>query len=415
MLQKVKHQMGNFMPALRSRNYRLYFIGQGISLVGTWMQTIAEQWLIYPVLTNNKSLLGIVSAINLAPTLLFVLFAGVMVDRIRKRTAFMLFQIIYALIALSMYVLVSTHTIQIWHIYVAAALTGLVYAFDNPVRQTFMMELVDKKNLPSALSLSSAMFNGARAIGPAMAGILIAVVGIAPAYLANSVSFIFVIGSLFLMKFPSRDIHVEQVSILKGFSQGFSYVKENKHLASLLLMTGIFTFFIWPLFTLLPVFAHDIFNKGELGFGLLQTFFGIGAVISGVTFSKVFERIQHKNSMPFIGMGVVSIVGFLFSWSPWFYFLLFLQLVNGWATAMTFSTLSSLILIDAPDYMRGRMMSFYNFMFTAGLPAGALVSSLGVATIGAKPTVFTVAFMMVVTGILLFFATRKSLSEKEYR
>jgi MFS family permease len=153
MLHKVKEQISSFLPALRSKNYRYYFVGQGISLIGSWMQMIAEQWLVYPILTTNKSLLGLIGAIGMLPMLFFVLFAGVLVDRFNKRNMFLLFQYVYTAIALTLFILIATGHIQLWHIFVAALISGTIMAFESPTRMTFVMDLVDKKDLPSALAL----------------------------------------------------------------------------------------------------------------------------------------------------------------------------------------------------------------------------------------------------------------------
>lgn len=222
MLHNVKEQIGSFLPALRSKNYRLFFIGQGISLIGSWMQTIAEQWLVYPILTTNKSLLGLIGAVGMLPMLIFVLFAGVLVDRVNKQSIFLLFQYAYMMIAFILCFLIATHQIQLWHIFIAALVGGTIMAFESPTRMTFVMDLVEKEDLPSALSLNQSMFNSARAIGPALAGFTIAAIGIAPAYLANAISFFAVIASLYMMRFPKmKKIVVQHPPILKGLKEGF--------------------------------------------------------------------------------------------------------------------------------------------------------------------------------------------------
>ncbi len=200
MWRIVKRFIGSWLPALRSRNYRLYFIGQGISLVGTWMAAIAEQWLVYPTLTDNKSLLGIVSAVNLAPTAVFVLLAGVIADRIDRRLGVIVQHLLYATIAMIMFVLVVTGVVQVWHVMVSAFFMGVVFAFDLPTRQSLMMSTVGKRDYGSAISLNTGIFNIARAIGPAIGGVVIAMAGVAPAYFFNSISFLAVIVSVWRMR-----------------------------------------------------------------------------------------------------------------------------------------------------------------------------------------------------------------------
>lgn len=412
MLQRIKHKVGNYLPALRSYNYRLYFFGQGISLVGTWLQTVAEQWLIYPVLTNNKSLLGIVSAINLAPTMVIVLFAGVLADRIHKRNAFMLFQILYALIALMMSFLIFSKQIQIWHVFVAALFTGIVFAFDNPTRQSFIIDLVERKDLPSALSLSSGIFNGARALGPALAGILIATSGIAAAYFLNSLSFLAVIISLLLMRLPPHVPHKEETTIFEGFKEGVTYLKQNKVFAVLFALIGSLTLFTWPGATLLPVFAHDIFKTGEMGFGLLQSSFGVGAIIGALAFAKVYEINHNKLALLLTTIFLVVLSVMTLALTPFFWLAVLANLVSGWAVTTTFSTANTLIQLNIPAFLRGRMMSFYAFMLIGGMPIGALLASLGVATIGARLTVFVSAVFFALVSSLIIWVTKDKLAQK---
>lgn len=413
MLQRVKHKLAGFVPALRSPNYRIYFVGQGISLVGTWMQSVAEQWLVYPVLTSNKSLLGIISAVNMVPTLLFVLFAGVLVDRMEKRRAFILFQMIYAAIAFVLYILIVTKQIQIWHIFCAAAFGGIVFAFENPTRQTFMMDLVEKKYWPSALSLNSALFNSARALGPAAAGIIIAALGIAPAYLLNSISFFAVIISLMVMRFPPRIEETKQPApIVEGLKEGIRFIRSNTIYLAILSVVACMTFFTWPGSVLQPVFAHDIFKKGEVGFGLIQSMFGIGAMVGGLTFSKVFEKIRKKYLMLFVGVAVAVVAMIAYAWAPWFWFALVMQVISGWAISTVFSTNGTLIVIALPSELRGRILSIYTFVFMGFMPFGALLASLLVDRIGPRMIVTICALCIAVFVTTLVVAMRGKFQEK---
>lgn len=413
MLQKVKHHLVSYLPAFRSVNYRLYFAGQGISLIGSWMQVVAEQWLVYPVLTNNKSLLGLESAVGMLPTLLFVLFAGVLVDRIDKRKMFITFQIIYAVIAFILFLLIATGHIQIWHLFLAAFIGGTVMAFENPTRQTFMIDLVDRKDLPSALSLSSAMFNSARAIGPALAGITIAAIGIAPAYLVNAISFFAVIASLYMMKFPPV-VREEKKNppVLEGLKEGLRYIKENKIYLALFGIVGSVTFFTWPVTTLLPVFAHDIFKTGEVGFGLLQSAFGIGAVLAGLSFHTVYDRVERKYRIFFVSIPAVVILLSLFAWVPWFWVALLIMAISGVAMSMTYAAANTIIMMSIPEYLRGRMMSMYMFVFMGGMPIGALLSSVLVNVLGPRMTVFTCAIATGVSVVSIIAILRGKFQEK---
>ena len=413
MLHKVKEQIGSFLPALRSKNYRLFFIGQGISLVGSWMQMIAEQWLVYPILTTNKSLLGLIGAVGMLPMLIFVLFAGVLVDRVNKRNVFLFFQYIYMMIALILFFLIATHQIQLWHIFVAALVSGTILAFESPTRMTFVMDLVDKKDLPSALALNQAMFNSARAVGPALAGFTIAAIGIAPAYLANGLSFFAVIASLYMMRFPKMEnVAIKHPPILKGLKEGFQFIKDHKIYLALLGIVGIMVFFSWPIATLLPVFAHDIYKTGEVGFGLLQSAFGIGAVVAGLSFHTIFAKVTKKYLLIYTGMAVTILAFGMFAWSPWFWLAVITQVISGWAISTTFATANTLIIVTIPQEFRGRIMSIYMFVFMGGMPFGALLSSGLVSLYGPRLTVFLCATATLVAGLTLILSMREKLQSK---
>lgn len=294
MLRRVKYHVGNFLPALRYPNYRLYFLGQGISLVGTWMQQVAEQWLVYPTLTNNKSLLGIVSAVNLLPVTLLVLFAGVWADRVDRRKAQMILQSLYAAIAFIMSYLIFSGRVEVWHVIVASAVTGIVFAFDMPSRQSLMVSFVDKAYFASALSLNGAIFNAARVVGPAAAGALIAVAGIAPAYFVNGISFLAVIVSVYLMRLPKHAKDAEHPPFFGQLVEGFRFVRETPMVYVPLALVAILTIFTWPVSTLMAVFAHDIFQKGEVGFGILTSAFGLGAMVGAFGFHTLYLRVKQK-------------------------------------------------------------------------------------------------------------------------
>lgn len=406
MLQKVKHGVGALWPALRSRNYRLYFIGQGISLIGTWMATVAEQWLIYPVLTNNRSLLGLVSAVNLAPTACFVLFAGVIADRVDKRKAQMLIQFLFALIALTMSVLIFTGRVQVWHVLLAVFLSGVVFAFDLPTRQALMIATVEKRVYASALSLNAGIFNAARALGPAAAGLIIAAVGIAPTYLINGLSFFAVIVSVALMQKHLGVSQAPNATIRDSFREGVTYVRTHMVIAVLLSLFFILTVSTWPAATLMAVFAHDIFGAGAVGFGMLQSAFGAGAMIGAFGFSKVFDLT--KNIYRLLIGAIIAIAGSLciFALSPAFSLAIAAQIVLGISISTMYSLVTTLVQSDVPHELRGRILSFTSFVLIGGMPIGALLASLGVATVGARLTVLLGAIFFGLTSFGLIAATR---------
>lgn len=402
MLRRIKHHIGNFLPALRYPNYRLYFFGQGISLIGTMMQSVAEQWLVYPTLTNNKSLLGIVSAINLLPVTALVLLAGVWADRVDRRRAQMILQSLYAVIAFVMSYLIFSGRVEVWHVMVAALVSGVIFSFDMPTRQSLMVNLVDRQHFASAVSLNGAIFNGARMIGPAVAGALIAAAGIAPAYFFNGISFLAVIVSVYWMRIPKPSTPVHRATIRSQFKEGLDYIRLTPMVYIALTLLAVLTIFTWPLNTLLAVFAHDIYNRGEVGFGLLQSAFGAGAMTGAFGFSALFQKVKRKDLLLIVSVLIVSLPSVVYAFWHQFVGALVLLFLSGWGVTTTIGVFNTTIQTMVPDRLRGRIMSYYSFVLVGGMPFGALLASIGVGVIGAPYTIFfcTVAFLLISFSIL---------------
>lgn len=414
MLTHIKYHIGNYLPALRSRNYRLYFFGQGISLIGSWMAAVAEQWLIYPTLTNNQSLLGVASMINLLPTTFLVLFAGVLADRVDKKKSMILIQALFGIISLILALLVYTKTVQLWQVFVATFLGGVIFAFDMPVRNALMLNLVEKKDYPSALSLNTGIFNIARAVGPAVAGFTIAVVGIALAYFLNSLSFLVVIGSLLLMRLPKHipQSSKQRVSVVKGLGEAFTYVSENKVIGLILLLVAAVGFLTWPANTLLPVFAHDIYNVGEIGFGFMVSCFGLGAVVGAFGFSKLFHAIKNKYGLLLLTLNLTIFSALSFALVPSYYLSLLFLVLGGWAVGTFVSFASSIVQLYSPDQLRGRMASLYSFVLVGTMPFGALYASYCVTRLGPRYTVAVSIACLAVICFTVFLLFGKKLKKK---
>lgn len=404
MIHKAKHTILDFLPALKFPNFRLYILGQGISYTGTWLAVIAEQWLIYPKLTNNPSNLGLVQAANLIPTALLVLFAGVISDRVNKKILLIVSQIVYVTISFILAYLVFSNQIKIWHIFMAAAITGTVFAFELPSRNTLMLDLVDKEHFSSALSLQSAIFNSARAIGPALAGFLIAIIGMAQAYFWNGVSFLAVIAAVLLMQLPPHHKQNDSATLVEGFKEGFRFIHARKSILLLLVMLGIQAIFISPVTSLLPVYAHDIFKQGEIGFGFLQTAFGLGAITSAFGFAKVFAKVENKARLVRFAVLISTLCILAFAYNRFYPFALIILAIFGFATSMFFSVASTLVQSNTPKNIRGRVTGYWSFIFFGGLPLGALMLSFLLQYFPTPTVVFSTAAMY---GILSFFLLRQ--------
>lgn len=406
MLASLKHHLGEFLPALRSRNYRLYFIGQGISLVGTWMATVAQQWLLYPTLTNNKSLLGVASAVNALPTVVLLLYAGVVADRIDRRMGMLIQQILYALVAFGLFFLVLSGTVQVWHVLAATFLIGAVFAFDMPTRQALIIEFVDRKHIASAISLNTGIFSAARVVGPTLAGLLIARAGMAPAFFVNGVSFIAVIVSVLLMNIP-RYIKTEDTdSVWKQLKSGASYIRNNQHIWAALVVLFLLSLSTGPVVTFLPVFAHDVFRVGEVGFGLLQAAFGLGAVIGSFGFSKLYQTFTDKHRFLVLLLILISLSIGSFAYAPLFSLALAAIFFGGWGGATLMTLVRTAVHEQVPNHLRGRLVSYYSLVLIGGTPIGAILGSVGVATIGIRLTILLSALFFGFVSFTIIAATR---------
>ena len=279
------------LGALAHRNFRLFFIGQGISLVGTWMQNVGEGWLIL-TLTNSPFYVGLTAALSSLGVLLFSLYAGVIADRVDKRRVIILMQVAFMIEAFTVSILVFTHVIAVWQVLVLATTLGIASAFDIPMRQAFVVEMVGKDDLMNAIALNSSLFNGARVIGPALAGFLIGAVGIAWCYLLNGVSYIAVIAGLLLMRLPYNPRPPKTTSAWTGFREVLAYLRSDRRLRVLMILTAIISVFGFPYISMMPVFARDVLHRGAAGYGALTSSIGIGAVIGALGIALASARIR---------------------------------------------------------------------------------------------------------------------------
>ncbi len=262
--------------ALRHRNFQLFFSGQLISLVGTWMDTVAESWLVYR-LTGSALLLGTVAFCNQIPVFLFAPIGGIVADRYNRHRIIIATQALSMVVAFILAVLTLTHRVQVWQIMALAAAGGVINAFDIPARQAFLIEMVGREDLLNAIALNSSMFNGARIIGPAVAGIVVAAVGEGWCFMSNSLSYIAVITGLLLMKLPARQERLRETSPLEEIIDGFKFVKNATPIRTILLMLGLVSLVGMPYAVLMPIFAAQILHGGARALGILMGATGVGA------------------------------------------------------------------------------------------------------------------------------------------
>lgn len=396
---QVKGLLRTFI-ALRHRNYRLFFFGQMISLVGTWMQTTAQAWLVL-TLTHSAWLLGLVGALQFLPVMVFSLFGGVLADRLPKRTALLFTQSFALLQAVVMWILVASGAIQIWHILLLASLLGLTNAFDMPTRQAFVIEMVGRDDLPNGVALNSSLFNMARVLGPGLGGLLIAWLGVAPLFLLNAISFIAVILGLIMIdqkalhNQPTRSTGDKKLSMVQSLHEGLHYVW---HMPSVLLVIGVIgvvSLFGINFNVMLPLFATDVLHAGPAGFGFISSAFGLGALFSALWIAWG----NHKPNIRFllIAAFVFCALEIVFAFSRIYIFSLPLIAGVGFAQIVLSATANTTLQMVTPNHLRGRVMSVYLMVFAGGMPLGNLFA-------GGLALLFGAPISLLVGGILSLIA-----------
>ena len=371
------------LRALQHRNFRLFFFGQGLSLIGTWMQQVATIWLVYR-LSNSAFLLGLVGFCSQIPSFFLVPLAGVFTDRWNLHRTILLTQSLAMCQAIILAVLTLTGTVAVWHILALSICAGLVIAFDIPARQAFLIQMVEgRENLTNAIGLNSSMFNGARLVGPAIAGFLIAAVGEGVCFLLNALSFVAVLAALLAMRLPTQVPGKPPQRVLHELIEGFRYAFDFLPIREILLLLALVNMAAMPLTVLLPVFATSVLHGGPDTLGLLTAAMGLGALLGAL-------RVAYRKSVLGLGRQIAwasSIVGLsliAFSCSHVLWLSLLLLATCGFSVLLETAASNTILQTIVDDDKRGRVMSFYAMAFLGAAPlgsllAGSLASRLGVA------------------------------------
>jgi MFS family permease len=372
--------------ALRHRNFRLFWTGQLVSLIGTWMQTTGQAWLVLQ-LTKSAWALGLVGALQFLPIMLFSLFGGVLADRLPKRKVLLFTQSFALLQAAALWILVASGTVQLWHIFILAILLGLTNALDMPTRQSFFVEMVEREDLPNAIALNSSIFNMARIIGPGIGGLLIAWLGIAPLFLLNALSFIPVIIGLAMIDVkqlhtPLKRQSSVKVGTLRSIREGLAYIKVTPAVLIVITVIGTVSLFGINFNVVLPLFATDVLHTGPAGFGLLSSMFGVGSLLSALC-------LAWRNKRPNIALMLLSSIAFcvleaLFAISHWYVLSLVLIASVGFMQIAFAATANTTLQSVTPDHLRGRVMSVYLLVFNGSIPLGNLFTG-GLAHLYSAP------------------------------
>jgi MFS family permease len=395
----AKDVLSTTLRALRHRNFQLFFGGQLISLIGTWMQNVAQAWLVYR-LTGSSLLLGSVGFASQIPVFLFAPIGGIVADRFNRHRVVIATQTTSMVLAFILAPLTLTARVQVWHVFVLASLMGIVNAFDIPARQSFLVDMVGKEDLMNAIALNSSMFNGARIIGPAVAGVLVASIGEGWCFFVNGVSYIAVITGLLLMKLPPRTYQRPLGSPLEHIIEGFRFVRRTAPIRAILLLLGLISLVAMPYTVLMPVFADKILHGGARGLGILMGATGVGALLAALTLAtrRGVYGLGRWVAFSCAGFGVLLL---LFSFSRNFWLSTALLLPVGFCMMLETSSSNTLIQAMVPDHLRGRVMAVYSMMFMGMAPFGALLGGALADRIGAPLTV-AMGGIACIGGAILF-------------
>ena len=356
--------------ALAHRNFRLFFLGQGVSLIGTWMQNVAQGWLVLE-LTNSPFYVGLVSALGSLGVLLLTIYAGVVVDRTNKHRLVILTQTLSMFPAFALAALVWSRTVAVWHVAALAAFLGIVNAFDIPARQAFIVDLVGKEDLMNAIALNSSAFNAARVIGPAVAGVLIGVLGVGACFCFNGVSYLAVITGLVAMRLPPYARGPRAGSAWTGLSEAVAFLRGDRRISTIVVLMAVFSIFGFSYLVMMPVFARQVLHRGAAGYGLMMTAVGVGALSGALAVASLDRRIRKGPT--FIAAGATfGLLLVAFALSTSYLVSVALLALTGGAMIVNNALANTMIQEIVPDRLRGRVMGFYSFVFVGLAPLGSL-------------------------------------------
>lgn len=367
-IQETRH-----FPALYTRDFRLFWLAQVVSLSGTWMHSAAQSWLVYS-LTRSPFYLGLVASLGSLPLLLFTFWGGLIADRFRKRDILLVTQSLSIAPALIIALLSTFGVIQVWHVCVMAFLLGTINAFDIPARQSFFADLVEKKDLTNAIALNSTAFNGARITGPVIAGIVIEHLGITSCFYLNALSFVPVIIALSMIRKGCRPIGYSSKQG-RGYKEVLGFIRHNKAVMNLLLLIALFSLFAIPYINLIPVIADAVFDRGVRGLSILMASVGLGSFF-GALILAFMKQIKRKDLFIPISALTFCLSLVAVSLSENFYFTALAMTFSGWGVVTYLAISNGFIQERVSDGLRGRVVSFYVFVFLGLAPVGnAIVGS----------------------------------------
>jgi MFS family permease len=409
VLTENKFTLSAIFSSLHSKNYRLYFIGQGISLIGTWMQNIALSWLIYRI-TGSVFLLGLIAFTSQIPMFILSPLTGVLTDRFNKLKIMTLAQVFFMLQALFMSLLVLFHVVEVWHIIALSLFFGIISAFEAPARQSLVVDLIDSsKDLGNAIALNSALFNAARLIGPAIAGITIAAVGEGICFLINAISYLGVITALLFVSLPARALKKPESDFKKSFSEGFHYTFGSVPIRTLIVMLAILSLFNFPFIVLLPAYAKEILLGGSDTLGFLMSGLGAGA-LTGALIMAARKTVIGLGKIISVNVVILGLAVMFSSFSKQLGLSLFIFYFGGLSMILSLAAINTMIQTLAEEDKRGRVMSFYAMALMGTVPIGNLLAGSLASAIGIPNTLLFGGVVTILSAIW-FERSRKFMRE----
>lgn len=391
--------------ALKHRNFQLFIGGQLVSLCGTWIQNTAQLWFIYR-LTGSAALLGIFGFMNQIPMLLLSSVGGYVGDRYSRHRGVIATQAVSMLLALLLAVLTLAHKINgrrgAWIVIVIGLLQGIVNAFDVPIRQSFFVNMVGKADLPNAIALNSSIFNGARVVGPAIAGFTISLIGEGWCFFVNGLSFLAVIVALLAMRVMPQEEMSRDQSAWQHLLQGFRFSMNDRVIRSVLILLSMLSFFGLQYMVFMPIFARDVLHGGARGLGLLMSASGVGAVLGALQFAA---RTKYKGMLKWVGtMFLIASIGLIaFSQSRWFWISAIVLFIFGFAATSQMAATNTTVQNRVPDELRGRVMAVYATMFMGVQPIGSLIAGGLAKRFGAPATVAAFGTICLLGSLIYFW------------
>lgn len=391
--------------ALKNPNFRLFWTGRAVSLIGSWVQRASQSWLVLQM-TDSPLKLGLVNAARFLPVIFLSLFAGVLCDRVSKKKVILFTQTGLMLQALILSILVFTNTVQYWHILLLSIMDGICTAFDNPARQSMISDTVPREDVLNAISLNSAIVNGARIIGPAIGGFAMDVFGAALAFFINAISFLFVIVALLMMKLPTKLSSVKKKGTMSEIKEGLQYALKTPTIRTVLGMVSFTSMFALNLSVLVPVFAAQVLDMSATGYGLLMSFMGAGAVLGAISLASLSHR-GPQTMLIYIGAGAVCILEMTMILPHTFASAAMVMFFIGLMQITYSATCNSTLQLTAPDHLRGRVMSLYSMLNGGVTPFGNTIAGAVTEFGGAGVGFFFCGFMGLCSTAFLFSQHRR--------